>query len=159
MTERFPGSVEFPAGTRTASDAAAAIGCDVGQIVKSLVFRAGEGGPAVLVLCSGANTVDAARLRLVKADAEFVRGASGFVIGGVPPWGWATPPARTLIDVDLLGYAEIWAAAGTPRSVFPLTPSELLARTGGESVVVSGSRQRRGAISSSTAGRPEEPSA
>ena len=136
MSEHFPGVVEFPAGTRTASDAAAAIGCDVGQIVKSLVFRDGEGGPAVLVLCSGANTVDAARLGLVKADAEFVRAATGYAIGGVPPWGWATPPARTLIDVDLLGYDEIWAAAGTPRSVFPLAPSELLARTGGEAAVI-----------------------
>jgi prolyl-tRNA editing enzyme YbaK/EbsC (Cys-tRNA(Pro) deacylase) len=132
----FPGVVQFPAGTRTASDAAAAIGCDVGQIVKSLVFRGRPGGYAVLVLCSGANTVDAARLGLVKADADFVRTATGYSIGGVPPWGWATPPARTLIDPDLLRYDEIWAAAGTPRSVFPLTPSELVERTGGEAVVV-----------------------
>jgi len=136
VTERFAGVVEFPAGTRTAQDAATAIGCAVGQIVKSLVFRDGEGGPGVLVLCSGANRVAADRLGLVKADAGFVREVTGYAIGGVPPWGWATPPARTLIDPDLLSYDEVWAAAGTPRSVFPLTPSELVARTGGEVVAV-----------------------
>src|SRR5690242_4354182 len=128
MTDQFAGVVEFPAGTRTASDAAAAIGCEVGQIVKSLVFRLGAGGPAVLVLCAGTNTVDAQRLGLVKADADFVREVTGYSIGGVPPWGWATPPARTLIDPDLLSFDEIWAAAGTPRSVFALTPAELVAR-------------------------------
>lgn len=137
VSEDFARAVEFPAGTRTAADAAAAIGCQVGQIVKSLVFRAGADGPAVLVLCSGANTVDAVRLGLVKADADFVRAVTGFAIGGVPPWGWATPPARTMIDRDLLRYEEIWAAAGTPRSVFPLAPSELVARTGGELTAVS----------------------
>ena len=136
MSEHFAGVVEFPAGTRTAADAAAAIGCEVGQIVKSLVFRAGEGGPAVLVLCSGSNTVDTQRLELVKADADFVREVTGFAIGGVPPWGWATAPARTIVDPDLLGYDEIWAAAGTPRSVFPLSPSELVERCGGEVAAV-----------------------
>jgi prolyl-tRNA editing enzyme YbaK/EbsC (Cys-tRNA(Pro) deacylase) len=136
VSEHFTGVVEFPAGTRTAAEAAAAIGCSVGQIVKSLVFRAGDGGPAVLVLCSGSNTVDAKRLELVKADADFVRQVTGFSIGGVPPWGWATAPARTVIDHDLLGYEEIWAAAGTPRSVFPLSPSELVRRTGGEVAAV-----------------------
>ncbi len=137
MSEHFASGVEFPAGTRTAVDAAAAIGCDVGQIVKSLVFQPGEAGPAVLVLCAGANTVDAERLGLVKADADFVREVTGYSIGGVPPWGWIAPPARTLIDRDLLGYDEIWAAAGTPRSVFPLSPPELVARTGGEVEVIS----------------------
>lgn len=86
----------------------------------------------MLVLCSGSNTVDAERLELVKADADFVRQVTGFSIGGVPPWGWTTAPARTVIDHDLLGYEEIWAAAGTPRSVFPLWPWELVRRTGGE---------------------------
>jgi prolyl-tRNA editing enzyme YbaK/EbsC (Cys-tRNA(Pro) deacylase) len=137
MSAQFAGEVEFPAGTRTAVDAAAAIGCDVGQIVKSLVFRDGEGGPAVLVLCAGANKVDTARLGLVKADADFVRAITGYSIGGVPPWDWATPPGRTLIDRDLLRYEEIWAAAGTPHSVFPLSPADLVARTGGEVAVVS----------------------
>ncbi len=132
MSEHFSGVVEFPAGTRTAADAAAAIGCEVGQIVKSLVFRAGHGGPVVLVLCSGSNTVDAERLKLVKADADFVRQVTGFSIGGVPPWGWTTTPGQTIIDRDLLSYEQIWAAAGTPRSVFALSPSELVARTGGE---------------------------
>jgi prolyl-tRNA editing enzyme YbaK/EbsC (Cys-tRNA(Pro) deacylase) len=144
VSDQFAGAVEFPAGTRTAADAAAAIGCDVGQIVKSLVFRAGEGGPPVLVLCAGRNTVDAERLELVKANAEFVREATGYSIGGVPPWGWATPPARTVIDRDLLGYEEIWAAAGTPNRVFPLSPSDLVARTGGQVQDVS-PRSRDGA--------------
>lgn len=126
----FEGVREFPEGTRTAADAAAAIGCDVAQIVKSLVFHDAE-GRAVLVLCSGANTVDAERLGLAKADAAFVRETTGFAIGGVAPYGWVSPPARTLLDEDLMGHAELWAAAGTPRAVFPITPAELAERTGG----------------------------
>jgi len=100
----------------------------VGQIVKSLVFVRDD--EPVLVLCSGANTVDAGRLGLAKADADLVRRATGFAIGGVPPYGH---PARleTLVDEDLLGHDELWAAAGTPRSVFPLTPAELVERSGG----------------------------
>ena len=124
----FEGQREFPEGTRTARDAAAAIGCEVGQIVKSLVFL--RGGEPVLVLCSGANTVDAQRLGLDKADADVVRRATGFAIGGVPPYGFPAP-LETLVDEDLLGYDEIWAAAGTPRSVFGLTPAQLVERTGG----------------------------
>jgi prolyl-tRNA editing enzyme YbaK/EbsC (Cys-tRNA(Pro) deacylase) len=124
----FAGVREFPEGTRTAADAAAAIGCAVGQIVKSLVFRRGD--EAVLVLCSGANTVDEAVLGVQRADAAFVREVTGFAIGGVPPYGWRTPPAETVLDEDLLRYAELWAAAGSPRSVFPLTPAELRERTG-----------------------------
>jgi len=133
----FPGAREFPEGTRTAADAAAAIGCDVGQIVKSLVFT--RGGEPLLVLCSGANTVDAGRLGLEKADAAFAREHSGFAIGGVPPYGWrgATAAPETLVDEDLLGYDEVWAAAGTPRSVFPLTPAELVERSGGVAAKVS----------------------
>jgi prolyl-tRNA editing enzyme YbaK/EbsC (Cys-tRNA(Pro) deacylase) len=124
----FDGAREFPAGTRTAQDAAAAIGCAVGQIVKSLVFVRGE--EPVLVLCSGANTVDAQRLGLAKADADSVRRATGFAIGGVPPYGHPAP-LETLIDEDLLAYDEIWAAAGTPSSVFSLTPAQLVERSGG----------------------------
>jgi prolyl-tRNA editing enzyme YbaK/EbsC (Cys-tRNA(Pro) deacylase) len=124
----FEGQREFPEGTRTAQDAAAAIGCEVGQIVKSLVFL--RDGEPVLVLCSGANTVDAQRLGLEKADADVVRRATGFAIGGVPPYGFPAP-LETLVDEDLLGYDEIWAAAGTPRSVFGLTPAQLVERTGG----------------------------
>jgi prolyl-tRNA editing enzyme YbaK/EbsC (Cys-tRNA(Pro) deacylase) len=125
----FERQQEFPDGTRTAADAAAAIGCAVGQIVKSLVFR--RGGDAVLVLCSGANTVDEAALGVAKADAAFVRDVTGFAIGGVPPYGWRTAPAETVLDEDLMAYDEVWAAAGTPRSVFPLTPAQLAERTGG----------------------------
>jgi prolyl-tRNA editing enzyme YbaK/EbsC (Cys-tRNA(Pro) deacylase) len=132
MSSQFDGIVEFPAGTRTADDAAAAIGCDIGQIIKSLVFREGDGGAAVLVLCSGSNRVDTVGLGLVKADADFVREVTGYPIGGVPPWGWATAPTRTVIDRDLLSYDVIWAAAGTPHRVFPVSPSDLVARTGGE---------------------------
>jgi prolyl-tRNA editing enzyme YbaK/EbsC (Cys-tRNA(Pro) deacylase) len=124
----FEGQREFPEGTRTARDAAAAIGCEVGQIVKSLVFL--RDGEPLLVLCSGANTVDAQRLGLDKADADVVRRATGFAIGGVPPYGFPAP-LETLVDEDLLGYDEIWAAAGTPRSVFGLTPAQLVERTGG----------------------------
>ena len=136
MPERaaFPRTIVFPDETRTAADAAAAIGCDVGAIVKSLVFRRGE--ETVLVLCSGANTVDSERLDLSRARADEVRAVSGFAIGGVPPYGWANAPAATLVDEDLLNFDEIWAAAGTPRSVFPLSPAELLARCRGEVVAV-----------------------
>ncbi len=125
----------FPEGTRTAADAAAAIGCSVGQIVKSLVFRRASGA-ALLVVASGSNRVDEARLEALagepvgKADAEFVRSATGFAIGGVPPAGH-TAPVETIVDEDLLAYEEIWAAAGTPRTVFPLSPDELVALTGG----------------------------
>ena len=125
---------EFPEGTRTAANAAAAIGCDVAQIVKSLVFV--RDGEPVLVLCGGANTVDAERLGLAKADARLVRDASGFAIGGVPPYGWRTPPSEVLVDEDLLAHDELWAAAGTPRSVFPLTPDELVERSGGRPTAV-----------------------
>lgn len=131
----FAGAVEFPDGTRTAADAAAAIGCEVAQIVKSLVFV--RDGSPVLVLCSGANTVDARALGLAKADAALVREITGFAIGGVPPYGWRTAPAETLLDEDLMALAELWAAAGTPRTVFPLTPVQLAERTGGRVTKVS----------------------
>ncbi|MFL5845627.1 MAG: YbaK/EbsC family protein [Solirubrobacteraceae bacterium] len=137
MTDRSEGFAdvrEFPEGTRTAVDAAAAIGCDVAQIVKSLVFV--REGAAVLVLCSGANTVDADALGLEKADADFVRRVSGYAIGGVAPYGWVTTPADTLLDEDLMVHDELWAAAGSPRAVFPLTPAQLAERTGGRVVRV-----------------------
>jgi prolyl-tRNA editing enzyme YbaK/EbsC (Cys-tRNA(Pro) deacylase) len=134
----FPDTVVFPSETRTAADAAAAIGCEVAAIVKSLVFRRSE--QTVLVLCSGANTVDAKRLELARAQPAHVRAISGFAIGGVPPYGWASAPDATLIDEDLLAFDEIWAAAGTPRSVFPPTPAELLARCGGDVAAIKTSR-------------------
>ena len=119
----------FPEGTKTADDAARAIGCDVGQIVKSLVFVA-DGRP-VLALTSGANRVDPARLaelagasRAHRASPEEARRATGFAVGGTPPFGHRQR-VRTFLDRDLLGYEEIWAAAGTPDSVFRTTPAEL----------------------------------
>jgi prolyl-tRNA editing enzyme YbaK/EbsC (Cys-tRNA(Pro) deacylase) len=124
---RFDGAREFPQGTRTAADAAAAIGCEVGAICKSLVFRAGD--EALLVIASGANRVDEARFGAVKADADFVRAHTGYAIGGVPPYGHARA-LRTILDEDLLDYETVWAAAGTPSSVFPIAPADLVARTG-----------------------------
>ncbi len=127
--------LEFDASTRTAEDAAAAIGCTVAQIAKSLVFRAAS-GRSVLVIASGANRVDekaAAALigeRISRADAGFVRQATGFAIGGVPPVGHSTAPI-VLIDQDLMAFEEIWAAAGTPNAVFRLTPADLVALTEG----------------------------
>lgn len=128
--------VRHPAGTRTAADAARAIGCEPAQIVKSLVFRGERSGDGVLVLTGGANRVDPELLEAVlgerpgKADAAFVREWTGFAIGGVPPLGHARP-MRTLIDADLLVWPEVWAAAGTPDTVFALAPACLPALTGG----------------------------
>jgi len=128
--------VELPQSTRTAAEAAAAVGSSVGQIVKSLIFRAATSGRAVLVLASGPNRVDEAAVAallgepLAKADADFVRAHTGFVIGGVPPVGHAEP-MPTFIDEDLLAYDSLWAAAGTPNAVFKLAPSELVAMSNG----------------------------
>ena len=135
--EDFPGAVEFPDGVHTAAQAAAAIGCDVAQIVKSLVFL--RAGAPLLVLCSGANTVDEAALGVTKARADVVREATGTPIGGVTPYGHPAP-LPTIIDEDLLGFDVVWAAAGTPRHVFPLSPAELLERTGGIAQRVAPSR-------------------
>jgi prolyl-tRNA editing enzyme YbaK/EbsC (Cys-tRNA(Pro) deacylase) len=125
---------EFPDGTRTAADAAAAIGCDVAAIVKSLVFVA-DGRP-LLVLTSGANRVDEAAVAgvigatgLRKATADEVRDATGYAIGGTPPFGHATD-LPVVCDRDLTHLGEVWAAAGTPTTVFPLSPGELLRVTG-----------------------------
>ncbi|MEX2421845.1 MAG: YbaK/EbsC family protein [Actinomycetota bacterium] len=119
----------FPEGTKTAQDAARAIGCGVGQIVKSLVFVA-DGRP-VLALTSGANRVDLERLaRLAgakevrRASPEEAREATGFAVGGTPPFGHPKQ-VRAFLDWDLLAYDEVWAAAGTPDAVFVLTPAEL----------------------------------
>lgn len=133
--------VELPQSTRTAAEAAAAVGCTVGQIAKSLIFRGRDSGRPVLVIASGSNRVDekavAALLgeALAKADADFVRARTGFVIGGVPPVGHLEPPV-TFIDEDLLTYDTIWAAAGTPNAVFQLAPSDLAALTGGRVAAV-----------------------
>jgi prolyl-tRNA editing enzyme YbaK/EbsC (Cys-tRNA(Pro) deacylase) len=130
----FDGVREFPQGTRTAADAAAAIGCEVGAICKSLVFRVGE--EPLLVIASGANRVDEGRFGAEKADAAFVRDRTGFAIGGVPPFGHVRA-IETIVDEDLLAYATVWAAAGTPSSVFPIAPADLVARTGGRVARVS----------------------
>jgi prolyl-tRNA editing enzyme YbaK/EbsC (Cys-tRNA(Pro) deacylase) len=132
----MPDIKEFSETTRTSAEAAAAIGCTVAQIAKSVVFRAVGLNRAVLVMASGANRVDeklvaaAVGDRIAKADAAFVRDKTGFAIGGVAPVGHTEKPV-TLIDEDLLQHAEIWAAAGTPNSVFRLTPEALIAMTGG----------------------------
>jgi prolyl-tRNA editing enzyme YbaK/EbsC (Cys-tRNA(Pro) deacylase) len=134
---------EMPASTRTAAEAAAACGCPEGAIVKSLVFRGAGTGSGILVLTSGANRVHEKHLgralgeRLERADADFVRAATGYAIGGVPPVGHATR-MRVVMDRDLFAYAEIWAAAGTPRAVFPTTPDELARLTGAEIFAVTG---------------------
>ena len=128
---------EFPESTRTSAEAAAAIGCTVAQIAKSLVFRGAESGEPVLIVASGANRVDPAKAAALlgeaikRADADFVREATGFAIGGVPPLGHDRPLA-TLIDEELLAFAVIWAAAGTPNAVFRLSPQDLSALTGGK---------------------------
>ncbi len=126
--------VTYPEGTRTAQDAADAIGCEVGQIVKSLVFVAVDedgGEQVVLALTSGSRRVDTARLaellgvaRIRKADAGEVRDATGFAIGGTPPFGHATD-LPTCLDPNLAGFDTVWAAAGTPTDVFHLTPDDL----------------------------------
>jgi prolyl-tRNA editing enzyme YbaK/EbsC (Cys-tRNA(Pro) deacylase) len=132
--------LEFDASTRTAEDAAAAIGCSVAQIAKSLVFRAQGGGP-VLVVASGAHRVDEKRIAALvgepisRADADFVRETTGYSIGGVPPVGHSTPPVA-LIDEALMAFGEIWAAAGTPNAVFRLTPTDLIELTGGRVAAV-----------------------
>lgn len=117
---------ELPDSTRTARDAAAALGCEIGQIVKSLVFRNATTGQPVLVLASGSNRVDETRIselvdaEILKADADFVKKATGFAIGGVPPLGHKSA-CQTFVDEDLLKYREVWAAAGTPNAVFRIT--------------------------------------
>ncbi|MGE3646879.1 MAG: YbaK/EbsC family protein [Reyranellaceae bacterium] len=134
----LPGRVrEMTASTRTSAEAAAAIGCGVAQIAKSLVFRGRDSGTPLLVVASGVNRVDEKKLaalvgeRIARPDADFVRATTGFVIGGVPPLGHDRP-MRTLIDRDLMVRDPIWAAAGTPVAVFHLTAAELVALTQGE---------------------------
>jgi prolyl-tRNA editing enzyme YbaK/EbsC (Cys-tRNA(Pro) deacylase) len=133
--------LEFDAGTRTAAEAAAAIGCTAAEIAKSLIFRAEPSERAVLVIASGAKRVDERKVgeivgeRIVRADADFVRDKTGFAIGGVPPIGHAEP-LLTLIDESLSAFETIWAAAGTPNAVFRLTPADLLRLTGGAKAAI-----------------------
>jgi len=135
--------IRLPAGTRTAQEAAQAIGCTVGQICKSLVFETRESSRPILVIASGTNRVNEKFLaswvggRIGKPDSDFVRQQTGFSIGGVPPVGHLEP-LETFIDRDLLAYDEIWAAAGTPNAVFRLTGDDLVAATGGQVISVTG---------------------
>lgn len=122
--------VELPASTRTAVEAAQAVGCQLGQIIKSIVFKAKRSERPILVIASGSNRIDEKRIEtlidepLGKADADFVRQHTGYVIGGVPPVGLAEK-IITFIDEDLLQYKSLWAAAGTPNAVFQLSPEDL----------------------------------
>jgi prolyl-tRNA editing enzyme YbaK/EbsC (Cys-tRNA(Pro) deacylase) len=140
LGDRFQ-ALEFDASTRTAADAAAAIGCTVAEIAKSLVFRAGRTGRPVLVIASGDKRVDEKKVAaaigepIARADAEFVRAATGHAIGGVPPVGHTIQPIA-LIDETLMTFTDIWAAAGTPNAVFRLTPSDLVELTGGRIAAV-----------------------
>ncbi len=133
--------VELPASTRTAAEAARAVGCQVAQIAKSLVFETVESHCPLLVIASGANRVDVEKLArqvgepVRKASAEFARHHTGFAIGGIPPVGHVKE-IETFIDRDLLALDEIWAAAGTPRAVFRLTGADLLKATGGKVITV-----------------------
>ena len=128
--------VQLPATTRTATDAAAAIGCSVEQIAKSILFRTVKDKKPVMVIASGVNRVNEIRIAeylgepVEKADAAYVRDKTGFAIGGVPPIGHVEP-IHTIIDEDLLKLNEVWAAAGTPNSVFKLSATSLLEMTGG----------------------------
>jgi len=126
----------LPAAVRTAKLAADALGCEVGQVANSLIFRNPADDQAVLIMCAGDRRVDLGKvkwqsgLELGKADAEFVRRQTGFAIGGVPPVAHALP-LRCLLDESLQRHAEIWAAAGTPESIFRMTPAQLHTITGG----------------------------
>jgi prolyl-tRNA editing enzyme YbaK/EbsC (Cys-tRNA(Pro) deacylase) len=138
----FPNEVvELQSTTRTSADAARAVGCRVEQIAKSIIFQGGKTHKPVLVIASGPNRVNERRVAeliaepLGKADAEYVRKKTGFVIGGVPPVGHLETP-EIFIDEDLLQYEEIWAAAGSPNAVFRLTPSDLVKMTGGRVVSI-----------------------
>ena len=130
--------VELSTSTRTAAEAAASIGCEVAQIAKALVFRAGDDA-TVLVIASGSNRVDERKVAeligspIGRAPAEFVREKTGYAIGGIPPIAHAS---TVLIDEDLMRFSEIWAAAGSPFAVFRLTPAELVAISGGRVVAV-----------------------
>jgi len=132
--------VSLPQSTKTAVEAARAVGCQLGQIAKSIVFQSEKGNP-VLVIASGANRIDEKKLEKVlgekikKADANFVRQETGFVIGGVPPFGHKKR-IITFIDKDLFNFSEIWAAAGDPFSVFKTTASELVKITDGQLIEV-----------------------
>lgn len=133
--------ITFDESTRTSQEAANAIGCHVAQIAKTLIFKGEQSGNAICVIASGINRVDEKKVAqligepIKRADADFVREKTGYAIGGVAPVGFELP-IKPLIDQDLMTYEEIWAAAGTPNSVFKLKPHELLQISGGQAVDV-----------------------
>lgn len=135
--------MEFAESTRTSQEAADRIGCKLKQIVKSLVFKGIASGKPILVLASGANRVDEKLVGALagegigRATPDFVREVTGFAIGGVPPLGHARA-METWLDEDLLQYATVWAAAGTPNAVFRLTPDDLVRMTGGTPARIAG---------------------
>jgi prolyl-tRNA editing enzyme YbaK/EbsC (Cys-tRNA(Pro) deacylase) len=135
--------VELPDSARTAPEAAAAVGVEQGAIVKSLLFRGQASGDGLLALVSGDRRADEARLAellgepIGRADAGFVRAATGYAIGGVPPLGHAAP-LRTVMDEGLWRFAEVWAAAGTPHCVFPVAPAALAAAVGTGPAAIAG---------------------
>jgi len=138
----FPNEVmELQTSTRTSAEAAQTVGCQVGQIAKSIIFRRKQTDKPILVIASGSNRVNEKRIEelisepLGKADATFVRQKTGFVIGGVPPIGHLNK-LDIFIDEDLLQYEEIWAAAGSPNAVFKLIPSDLIKMTNGRVVLI-----------------------
>jgi prolyl-tRNA editing enzyme YbaK/EbsC (Cys-tRNA(Pro) deacylase) len=133
--------IEHTESTRTAQEAADCAGCELGQIVKSLIFRGKTSGKPILVLTSGANRVDEKLISgyagetIGRADADFVRTVTGFAIGGVPPIGHAQK-METYLDEDFLSYQTIWAAAGTPNAIFELKTEDLQKMTNGKIVQV-----------------------
>jgi len=133
--------IEHAESTRTAQEAADRAGCELGQIVKSLIFKGKDSGKPILVLTSGANRVDEKRISeyagepINRADADFVRAVTGFAIGGVPPIGHIQK-METYIDEDFLKYPTIWAAAGTPNAIFELKTDDLQKMTNGNMVRV-----------------------
>lgn len=134
--------IELPNSTRTAQDAASSIGCDIAQIVKSLIFKTKDTNKPVLVLASGPNRVNEKIIesyineKIIKADADFTREITGFAIGGIPPIGHKQKIDFIFIDEDLLKFESIWAAAGTPNAVFNLQSNDLLALTDGKPVTI-----------------------
>ena len=133
--------VEFEQPTRTSAEAAAAIGCSVAEIAKSVVFRGSRTGQAIIVVASGDNRVSETKVAdkvgepLARADGDFVRATTGYAIGGVAPIGHAQA-VQLVLDEDLKRFAIVWAAAGTPFSVFPLSPDQLRSLTGADWVDV-----------------------
>ena len=133
--------IEFSESTHTAQEAADRINCQLGQIVKSLIFKGKKSNKGILVLTSGPNRVDETKIgqysgeSIARADADFVRSLTGFAIGGVPPVGHPQP-IETYIDEDLLQYSDVWAAAGTPNAVFKCLSSDLVKITQGKVVTV-----------------------